>query len=203
MAKTKYLFQKQRSSFTQKIFENGFNVAAYVLFALKEGAKGFLEELPDSYPGFRLMKEMFEVGRYKKGFNKETIRTNLYRLRKQGLVAKDAKEKVYYLTDKGEKFVAYIENRYSILKKPWDGKLRIVIFDIPEAQKHWREVVRKELILLQFQQLQKSVYVGKYPVPESLYEEIEEAGLGRYIFIFTVDKVDRKEEIVRLLESEN
>ncbi len=89
-----------------------------------------------------------------------------------------------------------------ILKKPWDGKLRIVIFDIPEKKKYWREAMRRELSLMQFKQLQRSVYVGKHPLPESFCKEIEEAGLGQYIFIFTVDKVDRKKEILDLLEEE-
>lgn len=160
-----------------------------------------MEELPDSYPGFALMKQMFGVGRYGKiDFKKETVKTNLRRLREQGLIEKAPKEKIYCLTDKGKEFVSYIENRYLILKKPWDGKLRIVIFDIPEKKKYWREAIRKELLLMQFQLLQKSVYVGKYPLPESFYKEIEEAGLGGYVFIFTVDKVGRKAAILELLK---
>ena len=67
--------------------------------------------------------------------------------------------------------MSYIENRYLVLNKPWDGKLRIVIFDIPEHKKGWRDWIRQELILLQFQQLQKSVHIGKYPLPESFYKE--------------------------------
>lgn len=200
MPKSEYFFQKKKTSFTQKFFEKGLSAAAYILFSLKENGKLFLRELPSSYPQFKLMKEMFGVERRNPSFKREVLRVNLYRLRKQGLITKDPKQKFYFLTDEGKKFVSYIENRYLILKEPWDGKIRIVIFDIPEKKKGWREWIRQELLLIQYQQLQKSVYVGKCPLPESFYKEIREARLGKYIFVFSTGEVDRKKEILRVLE---
>lgn len=200
MSKSKYFFQNRKRNITQNFFEKGLNASTYILFSLKENGKLFLRELPSCYPGFKLMKEVFGVDSYPK-FKEETIKTNFYRLRKQGLIVKDSKQKFYCLTDRGKEFISYIKDRYLILKKPWDGKLRIVIFDIPEDKKGWRDWIRQELILLQFQQLQKSVYIGKYPLPESFYKEIEKANLNKYIFIFTIDEVDRKDEILKLLES--
>lgn len=200
MPKKEYIFQKKKSSFTKKVFEKGLTASAYVLIGLKEAGEGFLKELPDSYPSFKLMKAMFGVSGRAPTFKKKTIWNNLYRLEKQGLIKKDPKEKVYCLTDKGEEFVAYINNRYLILNEQWDGKLRIVIFDIPEGKKRWREVVRNELLLMQFQLLQKSVYVGKHPLAESFCKEMERVGIAEHIFIFTIDKLDRKEEILKLLE---
>ena len=198
---TKYFFQKKKRSFAQKFFEKGLNTTSYILLGLKEIGKDFLRRLPNSYPGFELMKEMFGVN-YKPNFKKETIRRNLNRLINQGLIAKDPKQKIYYLTEKGEEIVTYIKNRYLILKQHWDGKLRIVIFDIPEKKKYWREIIRQELLLLQFQQLQKSVYIGKHPIPESFLKEIEDNALGGYIFFFTIDKIDQKKKILELLEKE-
>jgi len=201
MPKSKYFFQKRRS-FTQKFFNKGFNTAAYILFSLKEGGREFLRGLPSSYPAFKSMKEMFGAGYKKPKLQKETIKTNLRRLKKQGLITKDIKRKIYYLTDEGKNFVSYIQDRYLILKKSWDKKLRIVIFDIPEKKKHWREWLRQELLLLQFQQLQKSVYVGKYPLPESFYKEIKEAELTGYVFVFIASEVSRQEEVLKILEKE-
>ncbi len=185
---------------TQRLFDKGLNATTCILFALKESGESFLRGLPSCYPEFKFWKDMFGVSNYPKPHLKEnTIRSNLQRLIKDGLVAKDEKSKKFSLTDKGKDFVNYIEDRYQILEKPWDGKLRIVIFDIPEILKKWRESIRQELLLLQFQQLQKSVYVGKYPIPESLCKEIDEWNLGEFIFIFTVDKADRQGEILKLL----
>lgn len=203
-----YLFQKQQlqkqqRGLAEKIFEKGFNAAAFVLFALKESGEDLLRSLPNSYPEFKFWKDFFGVGYKKPQFKPATVRTNLARLQQQGLIAKDPKEKLYYLTEKGKKLTAYIENRYLILKNPWDGKLRVVIFDIPEQKKYWRRIIRQELLAFQFQQLQKSVYIGKYPLPESFCREIEEGGVGKYVFIFTIDQVDREDDILKLFEGDN
>lgn len=199
MSKKEYIFQKKKSTFTQKLFEKGLTAAGYILIGLKEAGEGFLRELPDSYPGFALMKAVFGVSK-RPSFKGKTIRSNLYRLKKQGLIAQDPKEKIYYLTDKGKEVVSYIYDRYAILKQPWDGKLRLVIFDVPERKKHWREAIRKELLLMQYKQLQKSVYIGKYPLAESFCQEMEKTSIAEYVFIFTINKADRKEEILTLLE---
>ena len=189
MVKKEYFFQQKNRSFAQKFFKKGLSASSYILFALQEGGKSFLREMPSSYAPFGFLKDVSGVNPYKKPkLKKETIRTNLYRLKKQGLIEKDSKQKIYCLTDDGKKFIANIKNRYLILKKPWDGKLRLVIFDIPEKKKRWRESIRQELILMQFQQLQKSVYIGKYPVPESLCKEIEDAGIGRILKLLEAEE---------------
>ncbi|NQU82499.1 MAG: hypothetical protein HQ539_00935 [Parcubacteria group bacterium] len=200
MPKTEYFFQRKKRSFAQRFFTKGLNTSSSILFSLHESGEDFLESLPSSYPGFALMKVMFGVGSKKSKFEKEIVRTNVSRLIKQGLVAKNPKkQKTYFLTDKGKEIVLYIRDRYSILKEPWDGKLRIVVFDIPEKRRYWRIVIRQELLLFQYEQIQKSVYIGKFPIAKLFCEEIEKAGLGKNIFIFTVDEADRKEYILKLL----
>jgi len=194
-----YLFQKKKCYFTQRLFDRGLNAAACILFALKESGEDLLRGLPSSYPEFKFWKDMFGVSNYPKPCLKEnTVKINLQRLIKDGLVAQEKKSKKFSLTTKGKELIDYIENRYQILEKPWDGKFRIVIFDIPEILKSWRDNIRQELLLLQFQQLQKSVYIGKYPIPEGLCKEIAEWNLGEYIYIFTVDKIDREDEILKI-----
>jgi len=199
MKKTEYFFQGKKRSFSQKFFEKGLNATTYVLFVIKDTGKDFLRGLPDCYPGFEMMKEMFGVN-YKPKFEKETIKSNIRRLIEQGLITRDPKQKIYYLTEKGKEIVGFIKNRYLILKEPWDNKIRSVIFDIPEDKKYWRKIIRQELNLLQYQQLQKSVYVGKHPLPESFIQELEKNDIIKHVFIFTIDEIDRKKEIMDLLE---
>ncbi|MCX6789385.1 MAG: hypothetical protein NTZ42_02130 [Candidatus Gribaldobacteria bacterium] len=194
-----YLFQKKKCYFTQRLFDKGLNAAACILFALKESGEDFLRGLPSSYPEFKFWKDMFGAADYPKpSLKDETVRINIQRLIKDGLVAQEQKSRKFLLTKKGKELVDYIENRYQILEKLWDGKFRIVIFDIPEVFKSWRGNIRQELLLLQFQQLQRSVYIGKYPVPESFCRELDEWNLGKYVFIFTVDKIDREDNILKL-----
>lgn len=57
------------------------------------------------------------------------------------------------------------------LQKPkrWDGKWRVVAFDIPEKHKGLRDVFRMRLGQLGLTQLQESVYVSPYPC----FDEVE------------------------------
>ncbi|MCK4474103.1 hypothetical protein KAU40_02475 [Candidatus Parcubacteria bacterium] len=207
---TKYTFQKKKLNFTKRLFEKGLNAASYILFALKDFPKDlhenfydvFLAELPNSYPGFKLMKVMFGYDSKKKmGFKKHTIQVNISRLKKQGLIIEDEGSK-FRLTAKGEEMIAYIKDRHSILEKPWDNKIRVVVFDIPEKKKHFREWLRTEIGLLLFKPLQKSVYIGKYPIPDDLYQEIIRNGFFNDIHIFTINEADKQKELLELLEGD-
>ena len=201
MAQSQYIFQRKRTSFTKRLFTKGLTAASIILLYLGETGEGFLEELPSCYPQFDSMKRLARVGPYRKQrLKKKTFQDNTYRLKKLGLIAKDPQKKVYYLTDEGKKFTAYIEDRYGVLSRKWDGKVRVVIFDIPEKKRQWREWLRSELLLLQYKILQKSVYIGKTPLPKSFYQEVIGAGLGKYVFIFTMSEFDRK-QIEKALEN--
>lgn len=84
-------------------------------------------------------------------------------LEKDGLVMIcQHEEKEYYtLTGKGRKYISL----YGIgqtRKKRWDGKWRILIFDIPEKRREIRERVRNTLIDIGFLKLQNSVWAYPY-----------------------------------------
>ncbi len=201
MPQPKYIFQKKDRKLAKKIFIGGLNASASILLSLQEAGEMFLEELPDCYPGFKLMKQVAGVGKYKSyRFKKKTVTANLSRLKEQGLIVKDPEKKVYYLTPEGKKFVAYIKDRYEILKKDWDKKIRVVVFDIPESKKYYRRWLRQELSLMQFERLQDSVYVGKYPLPESFYKELAENDIEDCVFIFTAGETSQKDKILKLFD---
>lgn len=56
------------------------------------------------------------------------------------------------------------------LKKPakWDGKWRIIIFDVPEKRKGAREALRKKFCSLGFLRIQKSCFVYPYECREEI-----------------------------------
>ena len=194
-----YFFQQKQNTFAKKFFEKGFSAASYILLTLKESGEGFLAGLPSCYPEVAFWQKAFEVGKYKKPeFKKQTLRINFYRLEKQGLIVKDPETKAYVITDEGKKFTAYVRDRYLIMKAKWDEKFRIVAFDIPDNKKDWRKWLVRELALLQYKMLQKSVYIGKYPLPQSFYEEIAKANLVKNVFVLTIGEIDRIEDILKL-----
>lgn len=61
-----------------------------------------------------------------------------------------------------------IDEMMVVPQKKWDGLWRIVIFDIPEKERHLRDIFRQHLKLLRFYQLQKSVWVHAYPCMDEI-----------------------------------
>jgi len=144
---------------------------------------------------------LFGVGKYRwQNVKKQTIRVNLCRLQKQGLIIKDPKQNVFAITEDGKKILLEVDNRLLIFQKPWDGKLRFVFFDIPEIKKLWRKWLRTELTSFRFVKIQESVYAGKYPLPQSFYEEINNQGLNRCVFVITAENIDKQDEIIKMIE---
>jgi len=110
-----------------------------------------------------------------KSCNRKNLWQSLERLKKQGLVSNE-KSKLK-LTEKGKEYIGRIISLKKTLTKPWDKKYRVVIFDIPETKKHLRNWLRQELYLLNYIQLQKSVFVGKIPLPAEIIRDIERLGI--------------------------
>ncbi|MGB2762718.1 MAG: hypothetical protein WBC21_04295 [Minisyncoccales bacterium] len=201
---SEYIFQRKKVNFTKRLFANGLNISTFILFTIKNSketfSQVFLAGLPDSYPGFKLLKSMFGYNS-KKGFKKHSIRANISRLKKHGLIKED-RNKEFCLTITGKELISYIENRHSVFEKPWDKKIRMVIFDIPEKEKRLRQWFRAELGLLAFKQLQKSVYIGKYPFPNDLYQNLIKNNLFNSVHIFTINEADKQKKLIQLLEKE-
>jgi CRISPR/Cas system-associated endoribonuclease Cas2 len=91
---------------------------------------------------------------------------SFYRLKRQGLIKIEFRGKQLHisLTEKGKKRAGKIQIDGLKIKKQksWDGKWRILIFDIAENHKIKREAVRGKLKEWNLYKLQKSVWVCPY-----------------------------------------
>ena len=100
--------------------------------------------------------------RWRKYPRKKVVDT-FYRLRKRGLIRfkKKGKQIYIYLTKEGKKMAGFLQIDDLKIKRPkkWDGKWRVLIFDIAQLKKLYREALRGKLKELGFYQLQKSVWV--------------------------------------------
>src|SRR3989344_540027 len=78
---------------------------------------------------------------------KYVINESIKRLKNSGLIYFEKTEKGRFarLTEKGEKKLRQLENYNFFIEKPkrWDGKWRIIIFDIKEYRKGTREKLRQ------------------------------------------------------------
>ena len=79
----------------------------------------------------------------------------------------------------------------------WDGKWRILMFDIPESKRESRDSLTNKLRNLGFIQFQKSVWVYPYPCAEEIDFVTEYFSIAENVNLITVrienDKPLRKE----------
>jgi len=108
-----------------------------------------------------------EYDKYKK---KYYIKTVVNRMENRGLIEFYNKGEGSYirLTNKGRNELLKYQSRDKTIEKPkkWDKKWRVVIFDIAEVARNFREGLRKELVNLGFVKLQNSVWVYPYECAE-------------------------------------
>lgn len=119
------------------------------------------------------------------GYNLSVI---LHRLETKGLIRKIAKE--YRPTNKGNLFLKKIHNTSNKNQIEWDGKWRLITFDIPEKLRQERNWLRHSLQAAHYKMLHKSVFVGKFPLDEETYKSIYHKKLDRYVRILTVGEID-------------
>lgn len=76
--------------------------------------------------------------------------------------------------------------------KQWDGKWRMVVYDVPEEKKSAREAIRITLKRLGFYELQKSVYLFPHPCHEVIEFLRELYGIGEHVTLFTVGYLENE-----------
>ncbi len=93
---------------------------------------------------------------------KESVGRSREQLVRKGFLQYDGK--FLRLTEKGEKLLRHLDAKNFQIKKPkrWDGKWRVLIFDIPQARKGLRDKVRRTLVAIGFIRLQNSVWIYPY-----------------------------------------
>ena len=117
-------------------------------------------------------------------------------MRERGAIefVKKGDRKYLKLTPKGELEVLLAKARSP---KPlvWDGKWRVVVFDIPEDFKLERNRFRRLLMINNFKKLQHSVYVSPYPFNREAISYLKETGLIKFIRIMKVEEMDSDKDL--------
>lgn len=100
------------------------------------------------------------------------------------------KENIYELTAKGEKKLQLILIDEIIIKTPqsWDGKWRLVMYDLPIRFKKARDAFRWKLKDLGFYQFQKSAWIYPYPCEGELLLVADFFGVRKHIEILEISK---------------
>ena len=82
-----------------------------------------------------------------------------------------------------------------ILRKPekWNGKWRVVIFDIPNNYRRIRDIFRGRLLQLGLYKLQESVYVSPFPCFDEIEFLRELYGVAFTVKYLLVEKIEDDE----------
>lgn len=117
-------------------------------------------------------------------FNYETIKKSLYNLKNKGLIASIRKPEI---TDRGKKRLKSLLPFYDN-KRTWDGKLYLVLYDIPEKKRHIRNLLRDHLPKIGAALFQRSVWLTPYNPEKVLSQWAVEHNIKEKIRIACLQK---------------
>ncbi len=139
----------------------------------------------------RVVKELFKEWN---NINKQTLERSVHALYRSKLVVKKNNRDhsgALTLSKEGKKLaLIYKLDEVKIKSHAWDGKWRLVIFDVPEKLKKVREALRYHLKRLGFKELQHSVFILPFECHNEMDYLIEFYNARRFVRFLGVDYID-------------
>ena len=159
----------------------------------------FLEGLEDVYSTFALRSWRDAINpewrklrlAYEKKRRTRSFVQFLSYLKKRGYIKTPTGQSVgaLQLTKKGKQKALEGRKKGSALIPRKDGKMILLMYDIPKSKQYVRKAFRNELELLDYQMLQKSVWVSNKDVLEETERVVLEYDLFPNVNIFIIEKV--------------
>lgn len=135
----------------------------------------------------------------KKKFDRGKFKHSLNRFQNQKLLTwQEIDDQIEIkISEKGRQRALRFKFEETEIPKPekWDGKWRMVIFDIPEKKRLARNILRDKLKQIGFYKLQKSVFIYPYECQEiiSFFREIYE--VRPYVHYLIVESVENEKNL--------
>lgn len=139
-------------------------------------------------PGLPLA--LHKLGLIPARYHSGTIQRARKRLMEQGLLRSEGGK--LRLTQKGVRAFT-LQNASANLKKEqkrWDGRWRVLIFDVPERRRNVRNRMRRMLATLGFQPLQQSVWVYPYDCEDVIVLLKAELRIGNAVLYIIADEIE-------------
>ena len=121
-------------------------------------------------------------GGWDKALKKSLLSQAIKRLKDKGLIEYEDHKRsqiIIKLTALGRDALGDL----ATLEKGWDGKFRIVVFDIPESNSAVRNLFRRRLKDWGFRGWQQSVWISKHNVTERLKLLIDKLGIKDWVAV--------------------
>ena len=185
--KYKYYLKKPRSEIVKDILY-GLLVSGGILIAASS-----------PYFFINLIKSWKKMKKYPK----KKVFDTFYNLKRQGLIEiRKVNHQIYIsLTQKGKEKAGWLQINDLKIKKPkrWDKKWRIVIFDIAQLKKLYREAFRGKLKELGFYPLQKSVWIFPYNCRPEIELLRDFFGLTKKeVRLIVAEKIENEKELRKI-----
>lgn len=95
----------------------------------------------------------------------------------------------YRLTFTGKKKLQKDFPLVSFRKREWDGKWRVLIYDVPDSRKSAREGLRRKVRQYGFGKLQNSTYISPFPIEKAMVDFLEANFLTNKVIFMTADNI--------------
>lgn len=158
-------------------------ITDFVLLALEKSIDGYIRFEDFAYHHYRYHYGIPEL-------KKASLAQALKRLREGGLIELVSNEKLAYrLTDTGREKAVLASLKFDDNK--WDGKWRLVIFDVPEKRRRARDLLRSKLKQWGFVYFQQSVWGTKKNCTKTLRDFIKSVGIEDWVMVVESDNLSR------------
>lgn len=167
-----------------------------VLLLLGSGVALGLTRSPKQY--FKIVRATVKLWRFIDETYLRRLVKEFYENRLVDYREKDNGEIEVVITERGRNTLLHYDiDRMEIKTSAhWDGKWRIVIFDIPERLRTGRDALRQKLRKLGFQKLQESVFIIPRPCADEINFLIEFFDLRYFVRLLETDKITNEAELL-------
>lgn len=150
------------------------SLAQFVLIVLEKSIDGYVRVEDFARHHYRYFYGAPEL-------KKSSLAAAIARLRQGGLVEIKRKrsDTLVKLTKLGKQSL----DDLNLDDRPWDGKWRMVIFDIPETQRGVRDLFRRRLKDWGFKNFQQSVWITKKNVTEKMRKLINKLEIDDWVAV--------------------
>lgn len=154
------------------------------------GLGGFLDVFEEFKDPLGIMAKSYEsmYGFTPKTYKRHNYSHLIWRNLKTGYVEKTLKGGEVYLrlTGEGKEKIIRDFPLLAFQKKKWDGKWRMVLFDIAELNRKKRDMLRAKLKELGFGMFQESVYISPHNFTKDLVEFLIASQLAGFVYVFEI-----------------
>lgn len=144
-------------------------------------------------------RPMFFNEEYERQYSESSIHDGVEKLLRRGRVEvkNTADGQEVRITNKGKTEVIKYRLEELNLVKPsqWDGKWRLVIFDVDETLRNKRDELRRWLVKLGLRLMQKSVWIYPYPLEEQIKFLREILATPHAVKLVTAEKIDNDHDL--------